>query len=75
MLTLIDHSVHADDLRQYCDELENTAVWGGQLEVCALIALRVLMGRAINGKQPHRFWRYLKFDKYHSTSFKWVLPY
>jgi hypothetical protein len=22
-----------DDLKQYCDELENTAVWGGQLEV------------------------------------------
>ncbi|KAG2187345.1 hypothetical protein INT44_005031 [Umbelopsis vinacea] len=29
-----------DDLNQYCDELENTAVWGGQLEILALSKTR-----------------------------------
>ncbi|CAO3681156.1 unnamed protein product [Umbelopsis ramanniana] len=29
-----------DDLKQYCDELENTAVWGGQLEILALSKTR-----------------------------------
>ncbi|CAO3658842.1 unnamed protein product [Umbelopsis vinacea] len=29
-----------DDLKQYCDELENTAVWGGQLEILALSKVR-----------------------------------
>ncbi|KAM3581481.1 OTU protein [Umbelopsis sp. WA50703] len=30
----------ADDLKKYCDDLENTAVWGGQLEILALSKVR-----------------------------------
>lgn len=38
-----------DDLKKYCDELENTAVWGGQLEVRLIQHVADIKGGIMTG--------------------------